>query len=172
MNFNYKKVIDYGYKTIVICGTFCVKLSNYFSFNPKIFPFIQIICFFAQKSQSDEQIYETNICEKCNCTGSPTDPNLNQFILNCNTKGLSNLLSEWPESFGTDLTPDNLIIVGFSGNEINRLQPLPATIATIFFSCRHCNLTEIIPGSFIDVPNILRLDLSWNELTGEAFFFF
>lgn len=144
---------------------------NYFSFDLKFFPlYIQIICLFAKKSQSDDQIYEKNICEKCNCTGSSTDPNSNQFNLNCNTKGLSHLLSEWPESFGTDLTPDNIIIVGFSGNEINRLQQLPATIATIFFSCRHCNLTEIIAGSFIDVPNIVRLDLSWNELTGEVFF--
>lgn len=145
--------------------------SIYFSYdlkkNSTLFP--QIICLYAKKSQSDDQIYETNICEKCNCTGSSNDPNSNQFILNCNTKGLSHLLSEWPETFGTDLTPENLIIVGFSGNEINSLQPLPATIATIFFSCRHCNLTEIISGSFIDVPNIVRLDLSWNELTGEFF---
>lgn len=38
----------------------------------------------------------------------------------------------------------------------------------MFFRCRHCALTEIDSGAFINTPKILRLDLSYNKLTAES----
>lgn len=60
------------------------------------------------------------------------------------------------------------MIATFSGNDINILRRLPAFHNYLIFSCRHCALTEIQSGVFVDTPNILRLDLSYNKLTAES----
>jgi hypothetical protein len=52
-------------------------------------------------------------------------------------------------------------------NYINILQPLPATNAKILFICRHCHISKISPHTFVDSPNILSLDLAYNELKGD-----
>lgn len=54
-----------------------------------------------------------------------------------------------------------------SMNDINSLQPLPATDAKILFTCRHCKILEIASHAFIDSPNILSLDLAYNELESD-----
>ena len=40
----------------------------------------------------------------------------------------------------------------------------------MIFSCRHCALTEIESGVFINTPKILRLDLSYNKLTADSLY--
>lgn len=55
-----------------------------------------------------------------------------------------------------------------SMNDIKTLQPLPATNAKILFICRHCHINKIAPHTFVDSPNILSLDLAFNELKSDA----
>jgi Leucine-rich repeat (LRR) protein len=55
-----------------------------------------------------------------------------------------------------------------SMNDIKHLQPFPTTDAKIFFICRHCRISEIAPHAFVDSPNILSLDLAFNELKSDA----
>lgn len=59
------------------------------------------------------------------------------------------------------------IIFIMSMNNIERLQPLPTTDAKILFTCRHCHIAEIASHAFIDSPNILSLDLAYNELESD-----
>lgn len=54
--------------------------------------------------------------------------------------------------------------MSFSGNKIAFLNQLPATEALVHFSCRHCGIKELSAKVFVDVPNIYKVDLSWNEL--------
>lgn len=54
--------------------------------------------------------------------------------------------------------------MSFSGNNITFLNQLPATEVLVYFSCRHCGITEISAEVFIDVPSVYKVDLSWNEL--------
>lgn len=51
-----------------------------------------------------------------------------------------------------------------SANEIDHLQQLPETDAVLLFTCRHCKIKEIVSGVFIDTPNIIKVDLSWNSI--------
>lgn len=90
------------------------------------------------------------------------------LTLNCVHKDLIHIMSDWPQQFGTNQTGKHMFIY-FSGNPIKSLQQLPETDGVIrFFSCRHCQLTKITSSAFIDTTSILQLDLSWNDLTGEA----
>lgn len=59
-------------------------------------------------------------------------------------------------------------MASFSYNNIEILQQLPATDAQLTFSCRHCGIKYLQEPTFIDVPNIRRLDLSWNEITSDV----
>lgn len=45
---------------------------------------------------------------------------------------------------------------------------MAATDAIVVFSCSHCQLEEIETAAFIDVPNIFRLNLSWNKLSTDS----
>lgn len=53
----------------------------------------------------------------------------------------------------------------FSGNIIEILQQLPATKASVQFTCRRCGIRSIQAAVFIDVPNIISLDLSDNSIS-------
>lgn len=65
------------------------------------------------------------------------------------------------------LPPGIELIYIMSLSNLNYLQQLPATTAVIFFTCRHCKINEIASGAFIDVPNIVSLDLSWNNIESD-----
>lgn len=45
---------------------------------------------------------------------------------------------------------------------------MPATNESFSFSCRNCGVKDIQEPTFIDTPHLERLDLSWNELTGDV----
>lgn len=57
-----------------------------------------------------------------------------------------------------------------SMNSIETLQQFPTTNATIYFSCRHCKIAAIQSHAFIDTPNILTLDLAYNQITSTSLF--
>lgn len=57
-----------------------------------------------------------------------------------------------------------------SSNELHRLQQLPFSEARIFFSCRHCQITEIASRAFIDTLNIITLDLAYNKIESSDLF--
>lgn len=56
------------------------------------------------------------------------------------------------------------LIYILSFNDIKVLQQLPSTDAYVMFTCRHCKMTSIETGAFIDTPNIVKLDISWNNI--------
>lgn len=64
-------------------------------------------------------------------------------------------------------TTDNEIVASFSGNTIEILQQLPSTNATLRFACRHCGIKQLQSPTFMDVPNIISLDLAYNEITTD-----
>lgn len=55
-----------------------------------------------------------------------------------------------------------------SGNPLRQLKQLPETEAITLFNCRNCSLSEIASAAFLDVPFIYRVDLAYNELTGNV----
>ena len=57
-----------------------------------------------------------------------------------------------------------------SMNELVTLQQLPTTDAVVLFTCRHCKISAIAARTFVDTPNILTLDLAYNELKSSALF--
>lgn len=57
--------------------------------------------------------------------------------------------------------------MSFSHNNITYLNQLPATNAVVSFSCRHCGIYKISTAAFVAVPNIFKIDLSWNELNND-----
>lgn len=65
------------------------------------------------------------------------------------------------------LLTDNVILASFSGNTIDILQQLPSTNATLSFACRHCGIKHLQAPTFMDVPNIVSLDLAYNEITND-----
>ncbi len=54
-----------------------------------------------------------------------------------------------------------------SYNELKTLQQFPATNAVLFFICQHCQITEIESELFIDTPNVVKVDLSWNKISSD-----
>lgn len=66
------------------------------------------------------------------------------------------------------------LVVTMSGNPLRQLKQLPQTEAITLFNCRNCSLSEIASAAFLDVPFIYRVDLAYNELTGNkrVLFFF
>lgn len=57
-----------------------------------------------------------------------------------------------------------------SQNSLHQLQQLPTTDARIFFTCRHCKINQIVSHAFIDTPNIVLLDLSYNNIVSSELF--
>lgn len=55
-------------------------------------------------------------------------------------------------------------------SNIKELQQLPPSDALMFFTCRHCKITKIVSQAFIDTPNIVSLDLSYNEIKSNELF--
>ncbi|XP_055544344.1 carboxypeptidase N subunit 2-like isoform X2 [Wyeomyia smithii] len=118
----------------------------------------------------EEGLFEPveGICDRCSCViSNQTNTQQHDYsLLDCSTKNLQHMLVSWPDPFD-GLKAGQEIVFSLSGNNINVLRQLPATEADLVFSCRHCNLSELHGGVFIDAPNVIRLDLSWNHLTGE-----
>lgn len=55
--------------------------------------------------------------------------------------------------------------MSYDQNNIKHIGPIAATTAVMSFSCRHCQLETIATNEFLtNVPNIFRLDLSFNRL--------
>lgn len=54
-----------------------------------------------------------------------------------------------------------------SQNPLHHLQQFPTTDAKIFFTCRNCKISGIASHAFIDTPNIVLLDLSYNDITSS-----
>ncbi|XP_053689876.1 chondroadherin-like protein [Sabethes cyaneus] len=119
---------------------------------------------------NDEGLFEPveGICDRCTCviSNQSSSQQHDYSLLDCSTKNLQHMLVSWPEPFAS-LQAGQEIVFSLSGNNINVLRQLPATEADLVFSCRHCNLSELNGGVFIDSPSVIRLDLSWNRLTGE-----
>lgn len=56
----------------------------------------------------------------------------------------------------------------FGHNSLRHLDQLLETDASISFSCVHCEMESIAFEAFHNVPNIFRINLSWNKLTGAT----
>lgn len=50
------------------------------------------------------------------------------------------------------------------------LQQFPTTSAIIYFTCRHCKISSITTHAFIDTPNIMTLDLAYNQIKSSDLF--
>ncbi|XP_052864890.1 insulin-like growth factor-binding protein complex acid labile subunit [Anopheles cruzii] len=110
----------------------------------------------------------SNICDKCSCIKANKTSNVLSYdLLDCARRNLQNMLAEWPELFDT-ADPEREIVFSLSGNGIVRLEQLPGTKSAVVFSCRHCLLEVLAAGLFLETPNILRVDLSWNRLNGDS----
>lgn len=110
----------------------------------------------------------TSICDKCTCMVEKNSATtLSYDFLDCSRSNLFHMLNNWPERFETN-NPQREIVFSLSGNDIIQLQQLPPTSAILVFSCRHCKLDSLASGVFLDTPNVLRADLSWNKLDGDA----
>ncbi|EDW14414.1 carboxypeptidase N subunit 2 [Drosophila mojavensis] len=120
-------------------------------------------------AQQESMPYQAvaNICATCTClSAQDTNHRLHQ-TLNCAMKNFEHILARWPPEFGSQHA-DMEIVASFSGNRIRVLQQLPATNATLTFSCRHCGIQQLEVPLFMDVPNVEALYLSWNEIKDDA----
>lgn len=70
-------------------------------------------------------------------------------------------------TFAILLSIGKVIMATFSGNTIGVLQQIPPTDAILRFTCRHCGIRHLQTPTFMDVPNIVALDLAYNELSTE-----
>lgn len=147
--------------------TRCCNRSN--NSNSKVFLLFLVLVASGHTLKDAEFQPVEGICDTCTCTvrSEANSQYLSYSILDCSTKNLQHMLASWPDVFDNDQSKQE-IVFSLSGNDIKSLQQLPATEADLVFSCRHCNLTELASGAFLDTPNIIRLDLSWNLLTGDA----
>ncbi|GAB0095146.1 Leucine-rich repeat [Sergentomyia squamirostris] len=128
-----------------------------------------ILCTHAATIEEEEAPFEpgNEICSRCHCALHEAQPQTSHYLIDCSVRNLHNVPTEWPSEF--DDSSDGIILVAsFSGNEMHYLHRLPHTDHFMYFSCRHCELKEIEVDAFIDVNRILRLDLSWNQLTGDT----
>ncbi|XP_065372008.1 P-granule-associated novel protein 1 [Calliphora vicina] len=135
--------------------------------------FTTAVCLIQHVAAQHENIpYENvaNICETCVCLETQAVANKNQThhnTLSCVMKGFKHILARWPEEFGKHNYKDNIIVASFSGNTIDILQQLPSTNSTLSFACRHCGIKHLQAPTFMDVPNIISLDLAYNEITND-----
>lgn len=143
----------------------------------------------------DKADYEPadGICTKCNCTSAnetlENGENGRLFTLDCSMKSHEKLFANWPEEMGANHTGRlirfyqrrSLLIafLPFTGMElvyimslsnIKQLPLLPPSDALILFTCRHCKIKSIVSHAFIDTPNIVFIDLSFNEIMSEEMF--
>uniref|UniRef100_A0AAG5D1U6 LRRCT domain-containing protein n=1 Tax=Anopheles atroparvus TaxID=41427 RepID=A0AAG5D1U6_ANOAO len=126
--------------------------------------FVLVMCAIAANTADFED--GTSICDKCTClVANSTTTVLSYDLLDCSRSNLLHMFDNWPKQFETS-NPQREIVVSLSGNEMTQLQPLPPTSASLVFSCRHCKLENLASGLFLDTPNVLRADLSWNKLDG------
>ncbi|XP_030559372.1 carboxypeptidase N subunit 2 isoform X1 [Drosophila novamexicana] len=108
-----------------------------------------------------------NICETCTCLSAQDNNHRLHQTLNCAMKNFAHILARWPPEFGSQHAGME-IVASYSGNNIRLLQQLPATNATLTFSCRHCGMQQLQEPLFMDVPNVEGLYLSWNEIADDA----
>ncbi|XP_061507517.1 leucine-rich repeat and transmembrane domain-containing protein 2 [Anopheles gambiae] len=116
------------------------------------------------------ELYEdaATLCDRCACVIANRTSAVHAYdLLDCSRKGLTHMIGGWPARFDT-VEPEREIVLSLSGNNLTRLEQLPATNTTLVFSCRHCNLGSVAGGLFLDTANVLRVDLSHNRLTGDA----
>lgn len=90
-------------------------------------------------------------------------------MLDCSVKPVKNTIVSWPDGEVEFEQNGIQLIVSFSGMTLPTFGPLPPSNASLLFACRHCQIKEIVDDAFFNTPNILRLDLSRNELTGESY---
>uniref|UniRef100_A0A182PG94 LRRCT domain-containing protein n=1 Tax=Anopheles epiroticus TaxID=199890 RepID=A0A182PG94_9DIPT len=110
----------------------------------------------------------STICDRCRCeTANQTHGVWGYSMINCAGKGVQHMLDSWPAPFDAS-DSETEIALSLSSNNLTHLQQLPATSATLIFACRHCNLESVASGLFLDTPNVMRVDLSYNRLTGDA----
>jgi len=65
---------------------------------------------------------------------------------------------------------DMEVIYIMSLSSIQTLQQFPTTEAFYSFTCRHCKMTGIVSHAFIDAPNIITLDLAFNDIESSNLF--
>lgn len=116
------------------------------------------------------------------------------FTIDCSKKKVQHLFDSWPEEFEShsgkyflhdhnfvnkshcSLLPiyvclhhvENEIIYILSHNNVVRLQQFPTANALLFFTCRHCEISSFVVGTFIDSPNVVLLDLAYNKITSDS----
>ncbi|XP_053678060.1 SLIT and NTRK-like protein 4 [Anopheles nili] len=109
----------------------------------------------------------SSLCSRCTCLiANQTSAVMSYDLLDCSRSNLQSMITEWPEQIDTN-DPEREIVFSLSGNSIETLEQLPATNTTLVFTCRHSKVKSLANGLFIDSPNVLRVDLSWNMLDGE-----
>lgn len=55
-------------------------------------------------------------------------------------------------------------------SNIQVLKQFPTTDASFSFTCRHCKMSGIVAHAFIDAPNVISLDLAFNEIESTNLF--
>ncbi|XP_037946212.1 leucine-rich repeat-containing protein 70 [Teleopsis dalmanni] len=118
------------------------------------------------KAQHENIPYQsvTNICKTCECLTAQDANKHYHYVLNCAVKKFEHILARWPPEFGNNHNGID-IVATYSGNYIDILQQLPATNSSLSFTCRHCSIKHLQVPTFMDVPYLKRLDISWNEIT-------
>lgn len=82
--------------------------------------------------------------------------------VNCAQRNLSMLVSSWPRT-------ENHVTISFAHNHISHLRKI-STISgkTVSISFKNCTIESIESDLFINVINIVHVDLSWNLLKYET----
>lgn len=86
--------------------------------------------------------------------------------MDCSIKPVTSAIVSWPQGEAEFAENGVQMIVSFSGMELPKFGPLPPSNASILFACRLCQIKDIVADAFKETPNILRIDLSRNYLTG------
>ncbi|XP_044733091.1 SLIT and NTRK-like protein 5 isoform X2 [Chrysoperla carnea] len=109
-------------------------------------------------------INKDDICKFCKCV----KPNEQVVLMDCTLKNLTTTPANlWPSQ--NNETKITFITVNLSHNKFVKLGKLPATdIESVHVSLSNCMIREIERCAFAPIPNIEYLDLSWNQLNGDA----
>ncbi|XP_017769924.1 PREDICTED: chondroadherin-like protein [Nicrophorus vespilloides] len=98
----------------------------------------------------------TGLCEsqcKCNSNGK-------NYNIDCRTKGMINVLANWPEPPKNS----NTIIGMFTRNNITNLKAFPPTNLSLVVYFDHCGIAELDTGLMENCIQIKHLDLSYNSI--------